>query len=298
VKERRINLLRQGPVIPCEDLVSCRPSGGEREPALEPGEVVVFFEQFQRGFALPASNFLWQFLDHFHLQPHHIGANAMMTLSTFGTLCEAYLGILPSVELFRRLLYFKTQTTDSILVTYGAASFYARKTAGFPKLTGKESCKKWQRSFFYVKNLRKDVDHVNLPPFDAGGPGERDNWSASLPGLDPDMANILQRIITLQAEGSLKPSDLLLAFIDADVSPLQRRSHKMCFLGSNRDPTRHSSKVLSAAVVAQKANKIAKVRLLAKWAWGLKPHDRNNQIVEVRFPGSIFHFPNLRMLVG
>jgi hypothetical protein len=38
---------------------------------------VVFFEHFQRGFALPASNFL----DHFHLQPHHIGVNAMMTLS-------------------------------------------------------------------------------------------------------------------------------------------------------------------------------------------------------------------------
>jgi hypothetical protein len=42
---------------------------------------VVFFEHFQRGFALPTSNFLRQFLDNFHLQLHHIGANAMMTLS-------------------------------------------------------------------------------------------------------------------------------------------------------------------------------------------------------------------------
>jgi hypothetical protein len=67
VKERRIELLRQGRVIPSEDLVSCRPSHGERVPAPEPGEVVVFFEHFRRGFALPTSNFLWQFLDHFHL---------------------------------------------------------------------------------------------------------------------------------------------------------------------------------------------------------------------------------------
>jgi hypothetical protein len=72
----------------------------------------------------------------------------------------------------------------------------------------------------------------------------------------------------------------------------------MCFLGSNRDPTRHSSKALSAAVVAQKANKIAKVKLLAEWAWGLKPYDRNNQIAEVCFPGLAFHFPNIRTLVG
>jgi hypothetical protein len=60
-----------------------------------------------------------------------------------------------------------------------------------PEADGKESYKKWQCSFFYVKNLGKDIDHVNLPPFDARGPGERDNWSASLPGPGPDMANIL-----------------------------------------------------------------------------------------------------------
>jgi hypothetical protein len=174
----------------------------------------------------------------------------MVTLTALTTLCEAYLGIWPSVELFRRLLYFKTHMTDSIPVTCGAASFYARKTAGFAKLTGKESCKKWQHSFFYMKNLGKNVDYVNLPPFDAGGPGKRDNWSTSLPGPDPDMANILRQIIALQAEGGLKPPYLLLALIDARVSPLQRRLHKMCFLGSNRDPTRHYSKALLAAVVA------------------------------------------------
>jgi hypothetical protein len=105
----------------------------------------------------------------------------MMTLSMFATLCEAYLGIWPSVELFRRLLYFKTQTLGSIPVTCGAASFYARTIARFPKLLGKESCKKWQRSFFYAKNLREDADHVNLPPFVPGGPGERGSWKASLP---------------------------------------------------------------------------------------------------------------------
>jgi hypothetical protein len=54
---------------------------------------VVFYDHFPRGFTLPASNFLRQFMDHFHLQPHHIGANAMMILAAFATLCEAYLGI-------------------------------------------------------------------------------------------------------------------------------------------------------------------------------------------------------------
>jgi hypothetical protein len=110
------------------------------------------------------------------------------------------LGIWPNIELFRRLFYFKTQTLDLIPVTCVAASFYARKTAGFPKLSEKESCKKWQRSF-YAKNLGTDVDHVNPSPFESGGPGDRNNWSTSLLGPGLDMALILKRIIALQGRG-------------------------------------------------------------------------------------------------
>jgi hypothetical protein len=130
---------------------------------------------------LPTSNFLRQFMDHFHLQPHHIGANAMMTLAAFTTHCEAYLGIWPNVELFQWLIYFKSHTAGTIPVVCGTASFYARKTVDFPGLKGKESCKKWQRCFFYVKNLKEGADYINLPPFDASGPTKRDSWSAPLP---------------------------------------------------------------------------------------------------------------------
>jgi hypothetical protein len=248
---------------------------------------MVFYDHFPRGFALPASNFLRRFMDHFHLQPHHIGANAMMTLAAFAALCEVYLGIWPNVKLFRRLIYFKTQTADSIPVMCGA-SFYARKTADFPGLKGKDSYKKWQCSFFYVKNLKKGAGYINLPPFDANGPSERDSWSASLPCPTPDMVKILQRITALQKEGNLKPSDLLLAFLDARVSPLQCRSHKMCFLGSARDPTRHSSRALTAVEVAQKANRIAEVKLPASWAWGLRPYDCSNPVAEVCLSGLAF----------
>jgi hypothetical protein len=190
VKEKQIELLRQGRVLPPTDLVGCRPAGGERVPAPEPRETVVFYDHFLWGFALPASSFLRQFLDHFHLQPHHIGANAMMTLAAFAALCEAYLGIWPNVELFRRLIYFKTQMADAVPVVCWTASFYARKIVDFPGLKGKESCKKWQRSFFYMKYLKEGADHINLLPFDANGP-ERDSWSAPLPRPVPDVEKIL-----------------------------------------------------------------------------------------------------------
>jgi hypothetical protein len=223
--------------------MGCHPADSERVPAPEPRETVVSYDHFPRGFALPASSFLHQFLDHFHRQPHHIRANTMMMLAAFAALCEVYLGIWPNIELFRRLIYFKTQTAETVPMVCGTASFYARKTANFPGIKGKESCKKWQHSFFYVKNLKEGVDHINLPPFEANGP-ERDSWSAPLPRPTPDVEKILQRISALQKESGLRPPDLLLAFLVARVSPLQRRSHKMCFLGLARDPTRHSSKTL------------------------------------------------------
>jgi hypothetical protein len=40
----------------------------------------------------------------------------------------------------------------------------SRKGSDFPKVELLESCKKWQKSFFYVKNTT-DVDLLNLPPF-------------------------------------------------------------------------------------------------------------------------------------
>jgi hypothetical protein len=67
VKEKQIELLCQGRVLSPSDLVSCRPVDGELVPAPGPGETVVFYDHFPRGFALPASSFMRQFLDHFHL---------------------------------------------------------------------------------------------------------------------------------------------------------------------------------------------------------------------------------------
>jgi hypothetical protein len=63
--------------------------------APESGEQVVFISHFERGFALPASDFFRDFLDNYGLQPHHLSANTMMILSAFATFCEGYAAIEP-----------------------------------------------------------------------------------------------------------------------------------------------------------------------------------------------------------
>src|SRR3954463_616345 len=79
-----------------------RAPGAEMVPTPRAGERVVFLSHFERGFGLPASTFLRNFLDFHRLQPHHLAANFIMTLSGFVTLCEGYLGCRPSIALFKR----------------------------------------------------------------------------------------------------------------------------------------------------------------------------------------------------
>jgi hypothetical protein len=62
-------------------------------PAPESGERVIFISHFERGFALPASDFFRDFLDNYGLQPHHLPANAVMILSAFAAFYEGYAGI-------------------------------------------------------------------------------------------------------------------------------------------------------------------------------------------------------------
>ena len=73
--------------------VICRIPGTEAEPDLQANERVVFVAHFERGFGLPTSSFFRAFLNKFHLQPHHLPANAITTLSACVSFSEGYLGL-------------------------------------------------------------------------------------------------------------------------------------------------------------------------------------------------------------
>ena len=64
------------------------------------------------------------------------------------------------------------------------ATIIPRKGSIFPRIHGLESCRKWQRMFFYVKN-RGDEDLLNLPPFRLAPPNEQHDW-----GFEPVETNL------------------------------------------------------------------------------------------------------------
>lgn len=261
--------------------VECRRHSEGLEPNPGAGEYVVFSSHFERGFGLPASPFFWDFLDKFLLQPHHLPANAITVLSAFVAFCEGYLGLRPTIEIFAKYFQFRKQSIPNPenkelpkdMTPCGAATIIPRKGSIFPRIGVLDSCRKWQRTFFYVKNTT-DADRINLPAFQIGAPTEQQDWDYK-PVAGTELSMVHQCLEDFLKEG-LTPDDLLRTFISRRVCPLQDRVHKICHMGGLQDPTRVSPFPLSNAEIRRRVKAIAKTSMTDKWVWGKKPHDRNN----------------------
>jgi hypothetical protein len=254
--------------------VACRLPAGEAVPASEPGERVVFIAHFERGLGLPASDFFRDFLDTYGLQPHHILANAVMILSAFATFCEGYAGIEPFSQAWVKYFQLRKQVVQELprskddppemaqqkkdrpMTQCGAATIMSRKGSDFPKVELLESCKKWQKSFFYVKNTT-DEDLLNLQLFVDEPPLSMKNWTYN-PKSSVMPVNALDRVKGELRDAGLTPQDIVASFISRHVSPLQRRSHKICQMSGPMDPTRHSTHELTPADILRWIKDICK----------------------------------------
>jgi hypothetical protein len=218
------------------DGVACWLPAGETVPAPEPGKRVVFIAHFKWGFGLPASDFFWDFLDTYDLQPHHIPANAMMILAAFAAFYEGFASIEAFTQAWAKYFQLWNQVIQELprskddppetaqekkdcpMTQCGAATIMSRKGSDFPKVELLESCKKWQKSLFYVKNTT-DIDQLNLPPFVDEPPMAMKNWSYN-PKTTVMLVNALHRVKGELRDAGLTPQDLVACFISRRISPL------------------------------------------------------------------------------
>jgi hypothetical protein len=68
-------------------------------PTPAKGYVVSFMAFYERGFSMPLHRFLYSLLWYYNLQLHHLTPSGVLHIAAFMTLCEAYLGIDPELEL-------------------------------------------------------------------------------------------------------------------------------------------------------------------------------------------------------
>ena len=172
------------------------------------------------------------------------------------------------------------------MVQCGAAAISPRRGLILPRVKGLDSVKKWLRSFFYVKNSTEE-DKIRLPQFVLGTPESRTNWDFNPKNRYAELKVIHKQIEHLVKDG-LTADDLLRAFISRRVSPLQQRTHKICYMSGRLDPNRTSTFELSKAEVFRRVKAIAKTIMEnGNWEWGVKPFDRVNQPLRV----SVRHMP-------
>ena len=156
----------------------------------------------------------------------------------------------------------------------GAASISPRKNSIFPRVLGLESCRKWQRTFFYVKSTGP-VDLVNLPVFSLPPPTEQHNWDFNPRELDLEVNVVNSVLEQYMAEKRLTLEDLLRTFISRRVCPLQTGVHKICHMSGPLDPTRVSTRVLTKEKVEQRVKAIARSGMEDVWQWGVEPFERD-----------------------
>jgi hypothetical protein len=123
----------------------------------------------------------------------------VQALSSFVSFYEGCTGIWPTVDIWAKFFHLKVQKVmprRPEMSDCGAASIYARRNIGFPKVPLPDSSKKWQRTFFYVRNVDLADDKINLPLFANVVPVEKLNW-----GYDPK--NLLLEDLSIAAHARL-----------------------------------------------------------------------------------------------
>ena len=128
-----------------------------------------------------------------------------------------------------------------------------------------------------MKNIAQQGDYVNLPPYVAGPPaGRQPSWSYRARSLSQVGNAAVSRLrVMIQSEG-LTGADLVAAFMERRVLPLQGRPHMICQMSGRFDPCRLSTREMPHAEVSYMVNYISNCKLAEDWRYGKEPYSRAN----------------------
>jgi len=84
-------------------IIQWQSAEGHDRPYERTSDIVMFKSFIEQGLAIPVCDFLQGMLFHWGIELHHLTPNSILHLSNFVHLCEAFLGIHPYFDLFKRL---------------------------------------------------------------------------------------------------------------------------------------------------------------------------------------------------
>ena len=167
---------------------------------------------------------------------NHLAPNAVLHLSVFVHLCETFLGIPPSLSLFRYLFHLKRQPRRDDTHVLGGCGIQFRQglKIKFFDYDLVDSMRDWRADWFYATNL--------IPPLSVhsgSGPSVNDQWEkipltlVELQAIHP----FLERTSTLKQQ-SLIGFGIISSFLRHRVQPLKERENFGFEYSRAEDPSR------------------------------------------------------------
>ena len=131
------------------------------------------------------------------------------------------------------------------------------------------------------------ADFLYLPAYEAGPPtGARVPWKYKPKPVSttPSAAAAIGQLRVLQESEGLVASDLLVAFVERRVLPLQSHPHPIFRMGGHHDPCRLCTKGMPPAEVSRMVNEISDLKMSETEGWyGKRPYSRHNPPPAVSF---------------
>jgi hypothetical protein len=169
----------------------------------------------------------------------------------------------------------RKQVEVKVIAECGGAVVYVRRAGSYPHPTPPQSIKDWQMGFFYVSTPpNEDRDLLNLPEFSLPPPTQH-NWLERPGETDTDVDRQMARIAELMDEG-LIAADLVAAWLNRRVLPLQRRCHRICDMSGRRDPSRISTFQMDMGDFLHRMHMITTLKVDEDFQFGLRAYNRRN----------------------
>nr|CAD40021.2 OSJNBa0052O21.6 [Oryza sativa Japonica Group] len=190
---------------------------GEGCPAPHyPGWSVFFLSFAMAGLVPPFSAFFMDILEFYDLQMAHLTPNAIMTLAIFAHLCEMFIGVRPSLRLFRWFFTVQPVSPPSVV---GGCYFQPRGQVlnRYIPCVLRKKWDDWKSDGFYTPLA--DEARLRLP---SQPPAQASSWRATV-DLGDGYDAVLDRLAGLRSQG-LTGAMVFGDYLRRRIAPLQQRA--------------------------------------------------------------------------
>jgi hypothetical protein len=249
--EAKIQVLVDRGVLQPKAEVEWRAAAGEEFPSEDIKEQDIFASFFERGFNLPAGDFLRGLLYYYWLELVHLVPNSVTVVSTFIHFCEAYLGIPPHFLLWR--YFFCIKITGKRSGPVGAVMFNLRSglKAEWIDTDLPNNTAGWRSEWFYI------ADQIPCLPRRTGHkPAKISEWDLGLSTRElEDLKGVLELVSDMKGRGVIR-AVLVRSFCRQMIQPTKDRVHLAYEYCGQSDPTREVNRKVSKEEMAARVSQM------------------------------------------